>query len=196
MDDATGGVATPGYRVVQGVHCEVRLHPIADGVTDDAAGEQVLDRVEVEPALVGSTLCDAGQPQFVDVVGGEVALHKSVVDRRSKALPVLAPLLAKHGEPLVVSVDPPRRPLAHHFTRFGGPADQEPVAEFGIISVAVQQGVGAIRLDQFGLGDRLFAPAVVGLARELQDPQGGRDGDPVSSELAHDRVDPFPGKFS
>ena len=68
--------------------------------------------------------------------------------------------------------------------------------ELGIVAVGVQQRVGAVGLDELGPCDLLFPPAVVGLARELQDPQGGRDGDPVSSELAHDRVDPFPGKFS
>ena len=62
--------------------------------------------------------------------------------------------------------------------------------------MGIQEGVGAIRLDQLGLGDLLFPPAVVGLAGELQDPQGHRDGDPVSGELAHERVEPFPGRFA
>ena len=52
------------------------------------------------------------------------------------------------------------------------------------------------QLDQLGLGDLLFAPAVVGLAGELQDPQGHRDGNAVSGELAHERVEPFPGRFA
>ena len=60
----------------------------------------------------------------------------------------------------------------------------------------VEQGVGPEGLDQFGLGDLLYPPAVVGLTEELQDPQGHRDGDPVSGELAHERVEPFPGKFA
>ena len=51
-------------------------------------------------------------------------------------------------------------------------------------------------LDQFGLGDLLFAPAVVGLAGELQYPQGHRDGDAVSGERAHERGEPFPGRFA
>src|SRR5690606_37821053 len=72
MHDATSGVATPGYRVVQRIHCEASLHPVADGVADDAAGEHVLDRAEVELALVGPVLGDVRQPQFVDVFGGEV----------------------------------------------------------------------------------------------------------------------------
>ena len=52
MDDAAGGVATSGYRVVQGVHREVGLHPVADRVAHDPAGEHVLDRAEVELAIV------------------------------------------------------------------------------------------------------------------------------------------------
>ena len=51
-------------------------------------------------------------------------------------------------------------------------------------------------LDQLGLGDLLFPPAVVGLTGELEDPQGHRDGDAVGGELAHERVEPFPGRFA
>src|SRR5699024_12864434 len=50
--------------------------------------------------------------------------------------------------------------------------------------------------DQLGLGDLLFPPAVVGLAGELQDPQGHRDGDPARGELTHERVELFPGRFA
>src|SRR5699024_11916384 len=38
----------------------------------------------------------------VDIVGGEVALDEVIVDGRSGALAVLAPLLPEGGEPLVV----------------------------------------------------------------------------------------------
>ena len=115
---------------------------------------------------------------------------------RSGALPVLAALLPEHGEPLVVAADLPRGPLTHHLARFRGLADQEPVAELGILQVGIQQGVCSVGLDQFGLGDLVFPPAVVGLAGELQDPQGHCDGDPVGGELAHERVEPFPGRFA
>lgn len=138
MHDASGGITASRHRVVQGVHRETGFHSVRDRVADDPAGEHVFDGAEVELALVGPVLGDVGQPEFVDVVCGEVALHEVVVDRRSGALPVLAALLPEHGPPLVVAADPPRGPLAHRLARFCGFADQETVAVFGVVDVGVQ----------------------------------------------------------
>ena len=159
---------TTGYRVVQGVHCETSLHPVANGVSDDPTREHVLDRAELELALVRPVLGGVGQSQFVDVIGGEVPLHEVIVDRRTGALAVLAALLPEHRPPLVAPADPPRGPLAHRLTsgfRFTG---EEPIAELGIVTVRVEQGVGPIGLDQFRLGDLLFPLAVVGLAESFR----------------------------
>src|SRR5699024_5570171 len=95
VHDASSSAWTTTYRVVQGVHREARLHPVADGVTDDPAGEHVLDRAEVELPLLGPVLGDVRQPQFVDVISGEVPLDQVVVHGRSGAFPVLPPLLAE-----------------------------------------------------------------------------------------------------
>ena len=103
--------------------------------------------------------------------------------------------MSEHHPPGCAGV-PARGPLTHHFARFSGFAGEEPVAELGIVTVRVEQGVRPIRLDQFRRGDLLFPPALVGLAGELQDPQGHRDGDPVSGELAHERVEPCDGRFA
>ena len=65
-------------------------------------------------------LGDVGQPQFVDVIGGEVPLHEIVMDRRPGTFPVLAAILPEHGPPLVVPADAPCRALAHHFAGLGG----------------------------------------------------------------------------
>ena len=62
--------------------------------------------------------------------------------------------------------------------------------------MGAELGVRPVGLDQIGRGDLLFPPAIVGLAGELQDPQGHRDRDPVSGELAHERVEDFPGRFA
>ena len=62
--------------------------------------------------------------------------------------------------------------------------------------MGVEQSVRPIGLDQLGLGDLLFPSAVVGLAGELQDPQGHRDRDAIAGELAHERVEDFPGRFA
>ena len=84
MHYASGSIATR-HRVVQGVHCETGSHPLADRVAHDPAGEHVLDGAEVELALVGlnssgPVLGHVGQPQLVDVIGGEVPLHEIIVD--------------------------------------------------------------------------------------------------------------------
>lgn len=52
-----------------------------------------------------------------------------------------------------------------------------------------------MRLNVFGVGDGISTPAVVGLAGEVEYPARDRHGDPVSSQLAHERVTPFPGRF-
>ena len=115
---------------------------------------------------------------------------------RPGTLAVLTALLPERGEPLVVATDLPCRPLVHHLAGISRLVDQEAIPVLGIIQVGVQQGVGTIGLDELGPGDLLFPPAVVGLAGELQDPQGHRDGNVVSGELAHERVEPFPGRFA
>jgi hypothetical protein len=38
------------------------LHPISDGVADDPGGPDVLDRADVELALIGAVLRDVGEP--------------------------------------------------------------------------------------------------------------------------------------
>ena len=144
MHDATGGVTASRYRVVQGIHRETSLHPVAHRVAHDPAGEHVLDRAEIELALVGPVLGDVGQPQL--------------------------------GEGPLVPV------------RLG--------PELGVVAVGVQQCVCSVGLGQLGCGDLLVPPAIVGLTGELQDPQGHRDGNVVSGELAHERVPPFPGRFA
>ena len=47
-----------------------------------------------------------------------------------------------------------------------------------------------------GIGHLAGEPPVVGLASDLQYPARHRDGDSVGGELAHERVEPFPGRFA
>ena len=77
-----------------------------------------------------------------------------------------------------------------------GLVGQEPVAELWVVAVSVEQGVGPVGLLELGGGDRAGQPAVVGLASDLEHPARHRDGDPVSGQLAHERVEPFPGRFA
>jgi hypothetical protein len=70
-----------------------RSNALLDAHVDDPdygyrflAGEVMCERTAWSPVL-----CDVGQPQFVDVIGGEVPLHEIVVDRRPGTLSVLGP---------------------------------------------------------------------------------------------------------
>src|SRR5215217_1550020 len=61
--------------------------------------------------------------------------------------------------------------------------------------MGVEQRVDPIGLGDLGIGHRVGPPPVVGLANELEYPARHRDGNPVSSELAYERVEPFPGRL-
>ena len=74
--------------------------------------------------------------------------------------------------------------------------DEVAVAELRIIAVGVEQGVGPLRLQIFGVSDRVSQPAVVGLAGELEYPARHRHGDSVGGELFHERVESFPGRLA
>lgn len=54
----------------------------------------------------------------------------------------------------------------------------------------VDEGVGAVDLDDFGIGDRFWEPAAVGLASDVQYSARYRHGHSVGGELAHERVEP------
>jgi len=59
--------------------------------------------------------------------------------------------------------------------------------------MGVEQRIRSIRLDQFSIGDGPGAPAVVRLPGKVQHPTRHRDGNPFGGQLAHERVEPFPG---
>src|SRR5699024_4364994 len=101
----------------------------AHRVADDAAGEHVLDRAQIQLSLLGAVLGDVGQPQLVDGVGREFALDQVVVDRRPGTFAVLPALLAEHRPPGVIATDPPRSTFTHHLTGRGSLFGQEAVAE-------------------------------------------------------------------
>lgn len=62
--------------------------------------------------------------------------------------------------------------------------DQEGVAELGVVGVGVEQRVGPMCGNVFGVGDWIGQPAVVGLAGELEYPARHRNGNPVGGELS------------
>ena len=196
MDDAAGDIAAVGYRVGQGLGGQPRLHAGVDAVADDAAGELVLDRAQVELAFAGAVFGDIGQPQCIWRWGGEDPADQIVVDRRAGLAVLSALALAEGTPPLVLRADPPCRALGHRLPGLSGFLEQVAVSEVGVIFVGVERGVGPMRLGDLGGGRRNGQPAVVGLAGELEYPARHRHGDPVGGELLHERVEPFPGRLA
>lgn len=58
---------------------------------------------------------------------------------------------------------------------------EEPIAERRVPNVGIVQGIDPVRLNPLSGRDGLIEPAVVRLARELQDPTRNRDGDTASA---------------
>jgi hypothetical protein len=56
----------------------------------------------------------------------------------------------------------------------------EPIPELGIVFVGVENRVRQSRFINLALDDRLFEPAVVLLATQLEDPARHRDRNPVA----------------
>lgn len=166
------------HRAVQRSGGQPGLHPGVDAVANDAVGERVFDRAEVELALAGAVLSDIAELQPVWRIGGEITSDQIVVHRWAGLTVLAAPALTERAPPAVVRADPPRGARRHRLTRVTGLINQEAIAELGIISVSVEQGVGPIRLGEFGVGDRLGQPPVIGLAGELapgtSPPRGSR----------------------
>ncbi len=67
------------------------------------------------------------------------------------------------------------------------------LAADGVSNTEIAEKVGAARTTVIAW--RAMSP-VVGRAGELQDPARHREGDPVSGQLTHVRVEPFPGRFA
>jgi hypothetical protein len=195
MNHAPGDIIAARHRTTEGLGGQAGLHPRVDGVADDAVGEHVFDRTDVELALAGPVFSNVGQPQLIWRIGGEIPADQIVMDRWADLAILAALALAERTPPTVVRADPPRGPLGHRLPGIAGFGDQEAVAKLRVIAVGVEQSVGSVGGGQLGVGDRVGQPAVVGLAGELEHPARHRHGDPVGGELFHERVKPFPGRF-
>ena len=142
-------------------------HPVADRVPDDPAGAGVFDRAHVQLAVAGGVFGDIGKPQLVRRVGGEDAVDKVIVDRRSRLLsPAL--LLAERAPPSVVAADPPSGAVGHRRSGAAGFIGEEAVPELRVISVRVEQGIGPVGLGELSAGDGVTKPPVARVASELE----------------------------
>ena len=128
-------------RVANGRDRERCLHPIIDRVADDPAREDVLDRTQVERALVGTVLGDVGEPQLVGCSGAEDAPDQIIVDGGSGPVALPSPAGDHRGDPVLAAqaVDPV---LAHGDPVFGGElVGDEAVPEDRIVGVDRHGGV-------------------------------------------------------
>src|SRR5699024_11093969 len=107
--DASAHVATPGHGHLEGISSQPGLHPRADRISDDARGVGVLDRTQVQLALIRMVLRNVGQPELIRsissklVPGPTVGLDNRaqiVVDRWPRLRPALGSALAEGRKPV------------------------------------------------------------------------------------------------
>lgn len=70
---------------------------------------------------------------------------------------------------------------SHRFFDLRCFAGEKPISELGIVAMGIEQGIRPVRPVQFGSGDRIGEPPVVGLAGELEDPARHRHGNPSAA---------------
>ncbi len=161
-DRTTGHVTTPSNSVVQRCHGHLRLHRGVNGVPDDPVGRGVLERTDVQPPFTRPVFGDVADPEPIRSPCGELAPGPPLVVDHGTQVAVnrrtgpfhTARLLPERRPPAVARADLPRRPGRHRYAGVAGLIDQKPVAEFGVVTVGVEQRVGAVGLIEFRSGDR------------------------------------------
>ena len=135
-------------------------------------------------------LGDVGQPQPVRACRGEVPLDEVVVHGRARLLPP-ATSAGVGGDDLCLGADLPYPPLRDLVPGRGELVGDEPVPEPRVVTVDLERGVHRVGVDQVPLADRVGAPGIERLGRELQHPAGHRHGDPVDGKVTDQRVGHF-----
>ena len=142
-------------------------------------------------------LGDVGQPKPVGAIGGELALHEIVADRRADQAVLAALLVHERTGDAHLRTQPPHASLRRGEASLGQLIGDEPIPERRIVDVNIDRGVDQLRLIPVPLRDRIGEPPVIGLLGELQDPARHRDGDAVGGEFTYERVEPFgPDRFA
>lgn len=180
MYHGSGLWASPPTGHLKRVDDDLGGDPIGDRPADDAAAERVNDGGAVDPSVLRTVLRDVAEPEPVRRVCAELPLHEILVRRRVR-LPA-APLPTVRDPDQTVQSHQPGDALA-------ADVNAEPEAQLGeharsAISLA---GVGVDASDrrrQRRIRDRSrrrwpVHPLVVTGGRDVQEPAGHRDGDPV-----------------
>ena len=162
--------------------------PRAQGVANDAVGEDVLERRQVELAGERRMLREVREPELVRCGGREVSLHEIVAHSRSWGLAGnLLPLLGRRRPDPVLLADPVHAVLADLMTPVLELISQEAIAEGRVVEVQVEQFVGEVSVVPVAHRHRLSEPLVVRLASKAQHPAGQHDGEPLVGQLSDQR---------
>ncbi len=170
MNHAPSDRASPGHCRFEGGHSAPGLHPIADRVADDPVRVDVLDRTQIELALIGAVFGNVDEPQAIRLVRSEDAADEIVVHRRPRSPLLRAAFLAEDAPPLIGRADPPRCAVRHRLTRLAGFVGKNAIADLRVLAVGVEQGVRPVRLLELRIGDRISEPAVIRLPCDPQNP--------------------------
>ncbi len=205
MQDTTGHVATHPDRVLQRRYCQLRLHSGVDRVPHDASGVGVLDRAEVELALAGVVLGDVGQPQPVRHLGCETRAGPGRV-RRSwcrESSWTAGPGFFRfcHASSRKTLHQPLSDAIVHAVrSAIGSPASRPRRREAGTRTRDHPDAHRTTHSPDMPTPPRCVRrePPTTGNTADEQaaTPARHRDGNPVRGQLAHERVEPFPGRFA
>ena len=131
---------------------------------------------------------DVCEPQLVGGCRGEVSAHQIVMGRRAR-LRALGPLgFAEARPPAVVPADPPHHAIGDVVIAEADLIGEEPVPELAIVTMGIEDRIRQPGLIELGVAERRRGPPVVGGASQFEYPTRHHHGDPVSSELGHERV--------
>lgn len=179
-----------------------------DGVADDLVGEAVLDRTQIEFALIGAMLSDVGEPQLVwlrciELVSYPVLAvddgEQVIVHRRAGLAGLALLLVVRRGDPSdrTQSLHPV---LPGRDTGVGELISEEPVAQRRLVAVDLMWGVDDVGIIPVPLAHRTLERLVVPLRRKTQDPARHRDRHPNTGtgrgHLTDEREDYFPGRLA
>lgn len=161
MKNAAWHLTATGDGVVEGVYGEMRLHPTVDRVTNDPLRVHVLDGAEVKPAFIAAVLGQVRKPQLVRGIRSEVPTNQIVMRWRRGLGGLAVAGLDKRRPPAIVPAELPYGPLAHQVAGVTNFIGEEPIAELGIVSAGVEDGVSQVCLVEPAVRARLTEPSVV-----------------------------------
>jgi hypothetical protein len=196
LNEAAGDVTSPSDGHLDRRDDESGVHVRVDGPADDPVEVEVVVRAQVALPFACGVFSEVGDPGPFWAGRGEFTTHQIVMGGRAGLESLAGAGLDEHRLPGVVTTDPPPRAITHSMAASAGFIGEEPVAELEIVAMGVEHDVRHVGLVEFDIGDRVGGPALVRLAREIEDPARQRGGNPISGQLADERAHHFSGRFT